>query len=215
MKKSSSNPKINRSSREIPEAARAADLQASHQPVVEACARAATRSVLALRQVIAVRTKLSGTLSEMATRISKTGDRIVQGLFVPSSDQFDLSEKVFDLSLSIGTAARSTLSLFTAQVRDLNDSYERARSASPIAAFRALREVSGLILADSSKETCSAWRYVLLAWKLSNPQAVRIALLQPGSVGKGEVGFKFDELSGEWKSEGRDFSAKVAFAVAK
>jgi hypothetical protein len=206
-------------SRDVGEAGRVEELQEFHQPVVEACARAAVRSTLALRQVFLVRAKLAVALSATARSVGVVVGAVARGEFLPGSELFDVSESVLELGLADTRAARSVLGLLTGQVRALHEAVEAYRAADPVATFRSLRATSRGLLTDPDEGVRSAWRYVLLAWGQFSTESPKVAAWQPGLGEREEVKLSFDEATGTWKSEGGDSEAaaevKATYAVAK
>jgi hypothetical protein len=197
-------------SRDVGEAGRVEELQEFHQPVVEACARAAVRSALAFGQALLVRSRLGVALATLARQVVESSDNAARGLYVPASNQFDLSENIFDLSLADSRAARAVLGLLTGQVKALHDAVEAYRAADPVATFRSLRATSRGLLTDPDEGVRSAWRYVLLVWRQFSTESPKVAAWQPGLGEREEVKLSFDEATGTWKSE-----VKATYAVAK
>jgi hypothetical protein len=187
----------------------------AHRPVVEACARAAVRSALGLRQVFLERSRLAAVLSETSKSVGEAADAVTKWQYLPKSNWFDLTEKVLELSLTDTRAAKTCLGIFCGQVGSLQAAYEVARAASPVASFQVLRGTSHALLTDSSEEVRAAWRYVLSAWGQLDPEPPRIALWQPDLDATVEEKFWFDEASRSWKYRKRDGSeASVSVEAA-
>lgn len=179
---------------------------AAHHPVVEACARAAVRSALGLRQVFLVRSMVASVLEATAKSSASLSEAVMSWKFMPRSEQFDLTERVLELALADTRADRTCLELFVGQVKNLHSAYDVARAASPVASFKILRCVSRGLLADSSEEVRAAWKYVCLAWGKLSSEAPKIALWQPDLDATVEEKFKFDEATRSWKYQKRDGS---------
>lgn len=222
-----SRPAPAQKSHEEPQAPRpdpAAALRASHRPVVEACARAAVRLALAVRQVFQARAKSGVVLGLLSKNIVKTSEEISQGKFTPGSDQLDLTEKMLEHCLADTQAAHTVVQLFVGQVKALDESHKRMVSECKTsgcfgAAVNVLREVSKLMLEDPSEEVRGAWRFVLLSWSQFDPMAPKIALWQPGQDGTGggfsssedlEKRLRFDEESQTWTID-----VKASFASSQ
>jgi hypothetical protein len=202
------------------EESRAEELCALRQLNIKSSSLAAVRATLAFRQALLVRSRLGVVLATAARQVVESSDAAARGLYVPASNQFDLSENIFDLGLADTRAARAVLGLLTGQVRALHEAVEASRSANPVATFRSLRAVSRGLLTDPDEEVRSAWGYVLQVWRQFSTELPKIAAWQPSLDKREEVKLSFDEATGAWKPAGRDGTestaeVKAAYAVAR
>jgi hypothetical protein len=187
-------------------------LEASYRPQIDLAARAAVRAAGMMREAFRVRERLAGALAETSKSVEKTSSEILKGKYCPSSEQLEISEKIFDLALVDTRSVRHSLGYFTAQVNALDVVCKVARRGNAIAAFRALRGVSRAILTDANEEIRSLWRYVCMVWRQFDAEGPKVALWQPQLDATREERFKFDEATGTWRHV-KDDGSEVAFDV--
>lgn len=198
-KKSVGDPVKEYASSEAGLAERAESLRKVHRPVVEANAQAAVRCASVLREVLRVRSKVAAALVATAAQVGRSSESAARGEFVPTREQFDIADKVFDLGVVDTRSASVVLDLFVGQVKVLHGAYEAAKADSPVVAFQVLRETSRALL-NSGDEVSSAWRYVLAAWRTFSSEVRTIALFGTAPGAKlDEKNLRFDESTRTWK----------------
>ena len=210
---------------------------------ISTCARAALRLAEVVQEVFQARADVAKMVRATMDQVVAGCSLVASGKVLPTEGPLTLTEEVCQAAVSDTRKARVALRLFQEQVRALDESYLRAKGSDPIAAFRALREVSrefsdtpdvaagtsivygelaSMVRAEGTYgKRQSLWQYVLRAWDTLDPEAARIARWPPGKGAREE--FKFDEATRSWRHVVSDESiaaeatveVKSTFAVAK
>lgn len=179
-------------------------LLGSYRSQIDLAVRAAVRSAGMFKEAIRVRARLAVVLGDTSLVVAKISSEILDGKYVPGSPQLESTARVFDLAVTDTNAVKGSLEYFTAQVNALDVTWKVANRGDKIAAFRALRDVSRVILCDENEEIRKLWRYVCLAWGRYDNAGPKIALWQPSLDATKEEKFKFDEGTDSWSYERED-----------
>ena len=200
---------------------RLGSLTRHHYYCISAEARAALRLAEVLREEFRARTVVAQMVRATMGQVAEASSMVASGKHLPTEGSLSLTEEACRVVVGDTAKARVVLRLFLEQVRALDESYLRAKGENPIAAFKALRDVSRELYVpwvttapevDSSRaKQPLLWQYVLRAWETTNPEAARIARWHPGKGAREEL--KFDEASRTWRHVVSDGSTAAEAVV--